>query len=77
MDGPAHINGIESKWALLKRGYMETFHWMSEKQRQLYLNEFAHRRYIGAFNGVETLGQTIDGIIGERLPYSELVRVDG
>ena len=50
---------------------------MSDKHLQLYLNEFAHRRYIGAFNSVESLGQTIDGMIGERLPYRELVGDEG
>ena len=31
VNGMAHTNGIESFWALLKRGYHGTFHHISEK----------------------------------------------
>ena len=32
--GQAHTNGIESFWAMLKRGYYGTYHRMSEKHRE-------------------------------------------
>lgn len=44
--GSVHTNGIESHWALLKRGSMGTWHSLSAKHLQLYLNEIAHRRYL-------------------------------
>ena len=31
VNGMAHTSGIESFWALLKRGYHATYHHMSEK----------------------------------------------
>lgn len=36
-----HINGIESSWALLKRGYYGTYRRMSKKHLQRYVNDFA------------------------------------
>ena len=43
MCGMAHTNGIESVWAVLKRGLQGTFHQVSVKHLDRYVNEFAFR----------------------------------
>jgi transposase-like protein len=42
--GGVHTNGIESPWALLKRGYHGTYHHISDKYLPWYLDEFSFRQ---------------------------------
>jgi len=41
--GDVHTNTIESFWAILKRGIMEQFHWVSKKYLNNYIDEFCYR----------------------------------
>lgn len=43
VNGQAHVNGIESFWAGLKRGYHGTFHDVSAEHLDRYVREFAGR----------------------------------
>ena len=71
----AHTNGIESFWAMLKRGYHGTYHHMSAKHLQRYVNEFSGRANVREFGTLEQMDVLVRGMAGKRLPYKELVSV--
>jgi hypothetical protein len=73
----AHTNGIESFWAMLKRGYKGTYHKMSVKHLARYVTEFAGRHNV---RDLDTLAQMVAlarGLEGRRLRYTDLVANHG
>ena len=48
VNGQAHVNGVESFWAGLKRGYHGTFHHVSPEHLDRYVREFAGRPSLSA-----------------------------
>ena len=69
----AHTNGIESFWAILKRGYMGTFHQMSEKHLGRYVTEFEGRHNQRPLDTIAQMGQIASGMVGKRLKYQDLI----
>ena len=73
VNGQAHTNGMESFWGMLKRGYHGTYHRMSPKHLQRYVNEFSGRHNIRPMDTAEQMRAIIQGLEGKRLRYRELV----
>jgi transposase-like protein len=71
--GQAHINGMESFWALLKRGYYGIYHFMSEDHLNRYVDEFCHRHNTAVLGTMGRIDTTLEGTIGRRLTYKELI----
>ena len=69
----AHTNGIESFWALLKRGYHGTFHHMSEKHLGRYVTEFSGRHNDRGCDTIHQMQNVAAGMVGKRLLYRDLV----
>ena len=70
----AHTNGVESFWAMLKRGYYGIYHEMSPKHLQRYVNEFTGRHNVRDLDTLDQMRDAVAGLIGRRLMYRDLVR---
>ena len=71
----ASTNGIESVWAVLKRGFHGTFHHFSKKHIDRYVDEFVFRLNEGNVKNptMERIEALFDKAIGKRLTYRELI----
>ena len=73
----AHTNGIESFWSMLKRAHKGTFHKISPKHLERYVQEFAGKHN---FRESGTLGQmrdTVARLVGRRLLLRDLIADNG
>ena len=74
--GAAHTNGIESVWAVLKRGLHGVYHHASAKHLHRYVDEFTWRLNEGNVgrHTTQRLDSFVDAVAGKRLTYKRLCR---
>ncbi len=72
--GNVTTNGIESVWALLKRGLHGTYHHASPKHLHRYVDEFAFRLNEGNVerHTMDRIDSLLDAAVGKRLTYERL-----
>ena len=73
----ARINGMESHWALFKRGFQGTFHKLSPKHLQRYVDEFAGRQGIRDQDTIVMMREAVTRVVGKSLTYKELIADNG
>lgn len=73
VDGMAHTNGIESFWAVLKRGYHGVYHKMSPEHLDRYVREFSGRHNLRDDDTVDQMAAVFRGMVGKRLKYDTLI----
>ncbi len=75
--GMTHTNGIESFWSMLKRAHKGTFHKLSAKHLQRYVNEFAGRHNIRELGTLDQMRDTVAHLVGRDLLYRDLIADNG
>ena len=71
--GQAHVNGMESFWSMVRRGYGGTFHHISEDHLHRYINEFAGRHNVRTMDTIDMMGEVAENMTGHRLTYQDLI----
>lgn len=72
--GDIHINSAESMWAVLKRSIYGTWHHVSVKHLERYVNEATFRLNEGnvQYHTLDRLGAFVESAFGARITYEEL-----
>ena len=72
-----HTNGIESLWSMLKRAHKGTFHKMSPKHLNRYIQEFAGKHNLRDMDTIDIMGALVVGMDGKNLQYEDLIADNG
>ncbi len=73
VNGMAHTNGIESIWAMFKRGIVGVYHHVSVKHLHRYSTEFAGRHSDRKSDTMTQIANLIGGMHGKRLRWADMV----
>ena len=68
-----HTQGVESFWAVLKRAHKGTFHRLSPKHLQRYIDEFVGRHNMRPLDTLKQMGEIARRMERAQLRYRDLV----
>ena len=77
VNGMVHTNGIESFWSMLKRAHKGTFHKISPKHLDRYVQEFAGKHNIRESGTLAQMRDTVARLVGRNLLYRDLIADNG
>ena len=72
--GDVSTNYIESAWAPIKRAHKGTFHSMSPKHMQRYIDEFAGKNNMRHLDTSRQMQKMVRGLDRRRLTYRDLIQ---
>ena len=72
-----HTNGVESFWSMLKRAHKGTFHKISPKHLDRYVQEFAGKHNIRESGTLVQMRDTVARLVGGNLLYRNLIADNG
>ena len=72
--GEVHTNSIESFWSMLKRAHMGTFHKLSPKHLNRYVQEFAAKNDLRDSDTLVQMCETVWRLVGRNLLYRSSLR---
>ncbi len=75
--GQVSTNGVESFWSMLKRAHKGTFHKLSPKHLDCYVQEFAGRHNVRELGTLAQMRDTVARMIGRNLFYRDLIADNG
>ena len=73
VNGKVSVNGVESFWAMFKRAHKGTFHKMSAKHLQRYVDEFVGRHNFRNSHTSDQMALFADNMEGKHLSYAALI----
>ena len=74
VNGEVHTNGIESFWAMFKRGFHGTYHRISAAHLDRYVVEFTGRHNQRRADTLDQMAEMVRGLDGKRLAYQDLIQ---